>query len=95
MNVAAAAAGMFCPVALDLLVSVKKDKTKQRKRCRAINITQAAAKEVLKGGGRQDLARKAQRQLHGEEGRVGVAVFKCCSGVTFCSRCNKETTGRS
>lgn len=54
----------------------KKDKKKQRKRCRAINITQAAAKEVLKGGGRKDLARKARWQLHREVGG-GVGVAGC------------------
>lgn len=41
--------GMFCPVALDLLVTQKREKKKVAKRCGAVNMTQAAAKELLKG----------------------------------------------
>lgn len=63
------------PSGIGLVGFSKKDKKKQRKRCRAINITQAAAKEVLNGGGRKDLARKARWRLHGEEGGGGVAGF--------------------
>lgn len=62
------------PSGIGLVGFSKKDKKKQRKRCRAINITQAAAKEVLKGGGRKDLARKARWQLHGKGGWEGVGV---------------------
>lgn len=60
--------GNVLPSGIGLVGFSKKDKKKQRKRCRAINITQAVAKEVLKGGGHKELARKARWQLHREEG---------------------------